>query len=428
MTFGTGLGLRSFLPFFYFYGCWFCYLCQQQPTPFHAPCAHFTLTTNDTMSNTISGSTMFQQRSKGETGRRLLSQSLPSLDLPPPPPPSLRVVRINSSSRYDKNGDKPKRRRRRRRRSSTTLTGNMHASHTEHMPGPQWGHSKFQGLHDWSEADHAGEVEVHARLYDDTSTSLLLSKQQSGKQQQQQQQPQPQPQSQPQSQPQTRLHSQSLPRLAPQADMSFSLPPVLQGGGKGGSNNKSMLTGSSHQWRRRTTSSLVVPTHVCPVCSQRFRRRITLEVHQRVLHPWTAASDGTILPDTGKKPFECKECGKGFVRKEQYFAHKKLHTGAQFLTCGKCSKRMVVRRTEPKHARVHVSAYPPFDCVCGRNFKTNDALNEHLNHREVHRPLVCICGEQFKQQFTIKVRDDVRESALANMTDVGKRWTKLTFV
>lgn len=89
---------------------------------------------------------------------------------------------------------------------------------------------------------------------------------------------------------------------------------------------------------------------------------------------------------------------------------------------------MLVRRSENKHARVHVSAYPPFDCVCGRRFKSNAVLNEHLAHREHHRPFVCICGHKFRQQMVIKVREDVRDEAMENMSEVGKRWNALSFV
>ena len=210
--------------------------------------------------------------------------------------------------------------------------------------------------------------------------------------------------------------SASLPKLTPQISMSFTMPPQK---------NARTMPPVPRQRRSQTT---LAPQHVCPVCTQRFRRRITLEVHQKILHPWTVRMDGTIIPGPVKLPFECNECGKCFARKEQYFAHKKLHTGAQALCCRKCGKRMLVRRSENKHARVHVSTYPPFDCVCGRRFETNKALTEHLAHREHHRPFVCVCGHQFKQKVMIKVREDIRGQAMENMSEVGKRWNTLSFV
>ncbi len=207
-----------------------------------------------------------------------------------------------------------------------------------------------------------------------------------------------------------------LPSLnyTPQASMSFVFP----------NSGDSRLCQSVPALRSRTT---LAKRFICPVCSQRFRRAGSLAVHQRVLHPWTVRPDGTIIPGRGELPFECKECHKRFAHREQYFAHKKLHTGAQVMECPKCSKRMLVRRTSSKHARVHVSSYPPFDCVCGRRFKTEEALAEHLEPREVHRPFKCVCGHKFRQQVCIKVRDDVRDSALVHMSDVGRRWTKISF-
>ena len=166
--------------------------------------------------------------------------------------------------------------------------------------------------------------------------------------------------------------------------------------------------------------------HVCSVCAQRFRRLITLQLHQKVLHPWTTELDGTIIETAVQLPFQCQQCKKGFARREEYFAHKKLHTGAQAMTCGKCHKRMMVRRTESKHARVHVSAYPPYDCVCGRRFQSNQALDEHLKHRGQHvKPFLCVCGYLFRQQLNIKMKEDVKE--LNHLSEVGKRWSKISF-
>jgi hypothetical protein len=200
--------------------------------------------------------------------------------------------------------------------------------------------------------------------------------------------------------------------MSPQTSMSFELP--------GGSKSLPTLPICGLDRTR-------LGRHKCPVCMQRFRRAGTLDVHKRALHPWTVHEDGTMMEGAGILPFQCKECKKRFAKREQYYAHKKLHTGAQVLSCEKCGKRMLVRRTGSKHARAHVSAYPPFDCVCGKRFKDDVALGEHLKHREVHRPFVCVCGHTFRQQVTVKIREDVRESSLMNMNEVGRRWTRISF-
>ena len=346
------------------------------------------------MNKTISGGNNRNARSvKGEVGRRLLSQSLPVL----PGSGSNRHSRKNHQTKQSP--ESRQRHQSHQQQKRHVLSDKIHAAHTEHLPGAQWGHAAFKGLHDWSEADHEGEVQTHAMLYDNNNTKPRGGGRRRGK-------------GNGKGNGKERHQDASLPRLRPQASMSFTLPNNRNGGQ------------SAPPMHRRSHTTLA-PQHVCPICTQRFRRRVTLEVHQRILHPWTARPDGTIIAGSGTLPFQCKECGKGFTRREQYFAHKKLHTGGQFLTCMKCDKRMLIRRTENKHARVHISAYPPFDCVCGRRFKSNDSLNEHLAHREVHRPFVCICGHKFRQQIIIKVRDNVR---LDNMSERGKLWNSISFV
>jgi hypothetical protein len=282
-----------------------------------------------------------------------------------------------------------------RSRQFSSLINKTHAAHAPNMPGSQWGNEPFKGPPDRSDSGHSGEVQARPELYTENKARITSSTTTS-----------------------TRHQSLApLPDLQrPQISMSFTLP--------------------SHKARnnippipRRSHTSLA-PQHVCAVCSRRFRRLITLEIHQKVLHPWTVRPDGSIIEGKGRLPFVCKEkgCGKSFCKRKQYFAHVKLHTGNQCMVCTNCGKRILVRRTQTKHQRVHLSLYPPFDCVCGRRFKTNDALQEHLEHREVHRPFVCICGQPFRQQMTIKVRADIRPSALENMTEVGKRWTQISFV
>ncbi|XP_012589912.1 PREDICTED: zinc finger protein 275 [Condylura cristata] len=141
----------------------------------------------------------------------------------------------------------------------------------------------------------------------------------------------------------------------------------------------------------------------------------------KVQQPGESAAPGTSpqqLPV--EHHFACKECGAAFRLKVLLVQHQRVHSEEKGWECGDCGRvfRGVAEFNE--HRQSHVAAEPrpgpsraagapetgeqmereakPFACEeCGRRFKKNAGLSQHLRVHSREKPLACEeCGRGFK--------------------------------
>nr|XP_046223800.1 zinc finger protein OZF-like isoform X1 [Oncorhynchus gorbuscha] len=103
------------------------------------------------------------------------------------------------------------------------------------------------------------------------------------------------------------------------------------------------------------------PSFKCEICGDVCSSRYTLKNH--------------MVTHTGKKPYHCSVCGKGFFSNHLLKVH--IHTGEKPFECDQCGKRFSQKSHLKYHQRVHTGV-KAFVCgVCGKAYANRQNLKLH---------------------------------------------------
>ncbi|XP_074543342.1 uncharacterized protein LOC141803280 [Halichoeres trimaculatus] len=107
-------------------------------------------------------------------------------------------------------------------------------------------------------------------------------------------------------------------------------------------------------------------------------------------------------PKLSKKPLSCSLCGKTFKRNGHLNEHMMTHTGEKPFSCSTCGKRFSRKYPLTQHMIIHTGEKPFVCSKCGKGFNSRGSMN---NHRVVHseeKPFSCPeCGRRFKHKKNI---------------------------
>uniref|UniRef100_F6XKA3 Uncharacterized protein n=3 Tax=Monodelphis domestica TaxID=13616 RepID=F6XKA3_MONDO len=123
----------------------------------------------------------------------------------------------------------------------------------------------------------------------------------------------------------------------------------------------------------------------CKECGKGFTWKKSFAAHQRI--------------HTGEKPYECKQCGKAFMQRGSLAAHHRIHNGEKPYECNHCGKAFTQMSSLAAHQRIH-DGEKPYECNhCGRAFITRTSLTKHEKIHTGEKPYECKqCGKAFTQR------------------------------
>lgn len=119
------------------------------------------------------------------------------------------------------------------------------------------------------------------------------------------------------------------------------------------------------------------------------------------------------------KSYQCRQCRKSFLDKEDYIKHLDLHPQRKF-QCDKCPSSFDKQHQLSLHYRSHTNEKPYRCQICQRQFAVNDALIRHMRIHTGERPYACtVCGKRFAQKSGLTYHSYLH-------TDPGNRPYKCT--
>ncbi|XP_037296820.1 uncharacterized protein LOC115451564 [Manduca sexta] len=124
--------------------------------------------------------------------------------------------------------------------------------------------------------------------------------------------------------------------------------------------------------------------YMCIVCNKGFTTKWNLKLHR-----WTHMSRSS-------KPFKCHLCKGAFIRQTEYISHMNAHKSVRPYTCNYCGCQFIRKYNCQRHVREHEMA-KKYVCKvpeCGKSFHRSYYLSEHMKVHSGARPFACnICGK-----------------------------------
>lgn len=130
-----------------------------------------------------------------------------------------------------------------------------------------------------------------------------------------------------------------------------------------------------------------------------------------------------LVTHGGPKDFKCDKCERTFARKEYLRTHIRTHTGEKIYKCDTCEQTFARSCNLKVHMWSKHNDKKFFACdICGKGFTRRDNLQLHLWTHSSDKPFRCdVCGKTFARQHILdthlKVHSKVLDPEMVKIED-----------
>jgi len=106
---------------------------------------------------------------------------------------------------------------------------------------------------------------------------------------------------------------------------------------------------------------------------------------------------------SGLRPYVCTVCNHAFNLKGNLQIHFRVHTKMKPYTCSQCNRAFTMKQNRDTHYKTHINTERPYKCsMCDKGFVNKDSLNTHIKVHSESKWKCPYCTLGFSAKFRLE--------------------------